>query len=188
MVHLAPELRATASDVLACSEPVSVAEYHELIDSGRLTENRRVELIEGVLTRVCAYSPEHVHAVATLNRILVRALGDEWIVLPGGPLTLARSEPEPDIVVVRAEVAQAAQRNPTTASLVIEVANTSLALDRQLASLYAEAGVPDYWIIDCEHRQVEVFRIDGHAIVAPPADLRPLELPRVVIPVADLFR
>ena len=167
---------------------MSVEDYHHLVDDGVIPETRRIELIEGVLTRVCAHSPEHVYTLMVLNRIFARSLGDEWMVFPGGPLTLARSEPEPDLVIVRAEVAQAARRHPTTASLVIEIAKTSLRLDRRLAPLYAEAGVPDYWIVDCEHHQVEVYRGESRTIAMPPDLLVPIEVPGVVVPVGELFR
>jgi len=129
-----------------------------------------------------------------LLRTLNRALSDEWSVRPGGPLTLARSEPEPDIVVVRAELVEEAARHPSTASLVVEVAKTSLALDRSLASIYAEADVTEYWIVDVKKQRIEVFRDpEGTAYrtktQATAADtLVPVALPGVEIAVSSLFR
>ncbi len=178
-----------AEAAFAHRAPISVAMYHEMIDAGVLSEKARVELIEGELVAVSPASRAHVYAVQALLRSLYDGLGREWVILPGGPMTLARSEPEPDIVIVRREVFDQAPRHPTTASLVIEVAKSSLYLDRALAATYAEAGVPDYWIVDVEHRQVEVYRdAPGHMTVKPPTSLSPLELPAIVISVGSLFR
>ena len=74
------------------------------------------------------------------------------------PLTLADSEPEPDISVVRGSEADFVAAHPTTADLVVGIAVTSVALDRENASLYAEAGVKEYWIVLGADKQVEVYR------------------------------
>lgn len=164
-----------------------------MIDAGVIPEDSRVELIEGVIVAVSPQSPEHVHAVTTLLRILNRALGDEWRVRAQSPLTLLRSEPEPDIAVVRRELEDAAVRHPTTASLVVEVAKTSLALDRAMATSYAEAGVQEYWIVNVDLRQVEVFRRPeqgrfAEQQTATSADVLAPHALDVTIPVAALFR
>ncbi len=183
-----------AEIAVAHRQPISVDMYHQMIDSAVLTENHRVELIEGVIVAVSPQSPEHVFAGKTLARYLSRVLGDEWSVRVGYPLTLARSEPEPDIAVVRTALEDGAIRHPTTASLVVEVAKTSLSLDRGLASVYAEANVTEYWIVDVKKQQVEVFRDpEGTAYrtrtVATIADiLVPVELPDVAVAVSSLFR
>jgi hypothetical protein len=83
---------------LAHRAPITVAMYHQMIDSGVLTEHDHVELIEEVIVAVSPQSPEHVHAYTTLLDILYGALGKEWRIRASTPLTLARSEPEPDIV------------------------------------------------------------------------------------------
>jgi Uma2 family endonuclease len=75
-----------------------------------------------------------------------------------GPLTLADSEPEPDVAIVRGTEQQFFYVHPNTAELVVEVAVSSAALDRENASLYAEAGVKEYWIVLAPQRQIEVYR------------------------------
>jgi Uma2 family endonuclease len=183
-----------AEIAVAHRQPISVAMYHQMIDSDVLTKHDRVELIEGVIVAVSPQSPAHIFAVTTLVYILNTALGPEWRVRPGGPLTLARSEPEPDIAVVRTALEEEAVRHPTTASLVVEVAKTSLSLDRGLASIYAEADVTEYWIVDVKRQQVEVYRDpEGTTYrtrtVATIADtLVPVELPGVTVVVSSLFR
>lgn len=114
----------------------------------------------------------------------------------GGPLTLARSEPEPDIAVVKAELEEQSLRHPGTGSLVVEVAKTSLSLDRGLATVYAEAAVTEYWIVDTARQQIEVFRdpdpvalaYRSRAIATIADVLAPVALPGVEVAVSSLFR
>ena len=73
-------------------------------------------------------------------------------------LRFADSVPEPDVAVVRGRKEDFRTRHPTTAELVVEVAVSSVALDRENASLYAEAGVTEYWIVLGESEQVETYR------------------------------
>jgi hypothetical protein len=115
-------------------------------------------------------------------------------------MTLARSEPEPDLVVVRREVYEQAARHVSTAFLVIEVAKSSLRLDRTLAAVYAEAGVPDYWVVNVEGRQVEVYpprevsdpgragAAEVCSVYRAPSMLSPVAIPDVMVPVGSLFR
>jgi len=81
-----------------------------------------------------------------------------FVVRREDPLTLADSEPEPDISIVRGAPADFLSAHPTRAELVIEVAVSSQALDRENTSLYAEAGVQEYWIVLGSERKVELYR------------------------------
>lgn len=171
----------------------SVERYHQMIDAAVLGKTDRVELIEGVIVAVSPRSKEHTYAVDELVRILMRALGQEWVVRAQGPLTLARSEPEPDVAVVLRSLRDSAPRHPHTAVLVAEVARSSLDLDRAMAAIYAEAGVTEYWIVDVARRCVEVHRDpDGtdyrhREIVGDDAVLRPVAFAHVEVPVTALF-
>jgi Uma2 family endonuclease len=131
-----------------------------------------------------------------LNRLLTRALPDEYEVGVQLPLTLGRrSEPEPDLAVVRAG-AGSRDRHPETAVLVIEVARESLRQDRRVkGALYARFGVPEYWIVNLEDRVIEVFS-DPDAtngayrrtrIVGGGDTLASETLPQVSFPVAELL-
>src|SRR5437879_1753670 len=135
---------------------LSVEEYHRLPE---FNENgRRTELIRGVVIEKMSKSPLHSSISRRLFRRLQAALPEHFILLRDDPLTLADSEPEPDIAIVRGGEHDFASRHPSTAVLVIEVAVTSAAEDRSLASLYAEAGVEEYWIVLPVERRVEVHR------------------------------
>jgi Uma2 family endonuclease len=74
------------------------------------------------------------------------------------PLTFVDSQPEPDLAIVRGEEQDFTTSHPTTAELVIEIAIPSVALDREKAAIYAEAGVAEFWIVLPAERRVEVYR------------------------------
>jgi Uma2 family endonuclease len=139
----------------------SLEEYHRLIDAGGLDEDARVELINGLLLATSPKSPEHANAVALLNWWLVRALDrDRYDVRVSSALTLADSEPEPDVYVIDRDVDR--PYHPATARLVIEVSVSSLARDlRVKPGLYAAAGVDEYWVLDVDGRRLVVHRQPG---------------------------
>jgi len=144
-----PEVRDRVS-------PLTVEEYHRLDE---FNENgRRTELIRGIVIEKMSKSPLHSTIVALLYRLLVARLPAGFTVRQEQPLTLADSEPEPDISVIRGGERDFVAAHPGTAELVIESAISSPALDRENASLYAEAGVKEYWIVLATPRQVEVCR------------------------------
>ena len=144
-----PEVRNRVS-------PLTVEEYHRLDE---FNENgRRTELIRGIVIEKMSKSPSHRTIVSLLYRLFLARLPQGFTVWQEQPLTLADSEPEPDISVTRGGERDFEKAHPTTAELVIEVAVSSPALDRENASLYAEAGVKEYWIVLAGQRQVEVYR------------------------------
>src|SRR6266511_3825783 len=133
-----PEVRQRVS-------PLSVEEYHRL---GEFNGNgRRTELVRGIVIEKMSKSPLHRILASRLYNLLLARLPDGLSVWKEEPLTLVDSEPEPDISVVRGEEADFRDAHPTTAELVVEIAVTSAALDRANVSLYAEAGVKEYWIV-----------------------------------------
>ena len=144
-----PEVRERVS-------PLSVEEYHRLDE---FNENgHRTELIRGIVIRKMSKSPLHSFIAKRLYDRIATALPKGLVIRREDPITLADSEPEPDIAVVRGSETDFLQAHPTTAELVIEVAVTSPALDRENASLYAEAGVAEYWIVLAQERRIEVYR------------------------------
>lgn len=108
-------------------------------------------------------------------------------------MTLADSEPEPDLCIVRGTRADFRRVHPSTAELVVEVAVSSLELDRVKAILYAEAGVKEYWIVCPEERQVEVYRqptpqgYSERTVVESPEILESTAAPGVRVDFAGLF-
>ncbi len=185
-------------DVLERQRRITVDEYHRMIEAGILGEDEHVQLISGTLVAMTPQGRPHARVVQRLNRLLVRAVGDDLEVLTQLPLTLVgESEPEPDLAVVGAEDAQSGEHHPRTAVLVIEVAGDSLRLDRQSkAVLYARAGIPEYWIANLAEATIEVQRepdpatgVYGVKMVVPSGEtLVAATVPGLVIDVAALFR
>ncbi|MBI4604694.1 MAG: Uma2 family endonuclease [Planctomycetes bacterium] len=135
---------------------LSVDEYHRLDE--RNENGRRTELIRGIVIEKISKSPLHRTIAALLYKQLLAQLTAGCSVWKEEPLTLADSEPEPDIAVTHGRESDFAKAHPTTAELVAEVSVSSPALDRENASLYAEAGVKEYWIVLGLEQKVEVYR------------------------------
>lgn len=130
-----------------------------MADAG-LFANERVELLDGTIVTM---SPHTTHRAAVLHRLgkaLARALADRFDVRTQLPVVLDDwSEPEPDVVVCRADPRdyESAHPCPDDVVLVCEVAVSSLAFDRtRKAAAYAASGIPTYWIVDVDARVIEV--------------------------------
>ncbi|MFO0889254.1 MAG: Uma2 family endonuclease [Isosphaeraceae bacterium] len=129
----------------------TVDEYERLAAAGILRD-RRITLIQGYLVRKMTTNPPHVLATEETRRAIERILPAGWHVRQEQPLRIPdHDEPEPDVVIARGSPRDYATRHPgpTEIALVVEVADSSLMLDRgeQLAT-YARAGIPVYWIIN----------------------------------------
>src|SRR5262249_51742183 len=135
----------------------SLDEYHRLVEADILHEGERVELLEGVIVQMSPQKERHMRVIVRLTRWLTRALGDDYEVRPQGPLTLEGSEPEPDLAVVTVASGGSPDAHPRSALLVVEVAETSLAVDRGVkARIYARGNIPEYWIVNVAGRCIEV--------------------------------
>jgi Uma2 family endonuclease len=137
--------------------PLRRTEYDKLVALG-VFEDERIELLDGVLVPMSPIGPPHSSAIDKLNLILVRALGDRARIRVQNPFVASDiSEPQPDLLV--APLADYDEDHPAEAYLLIEVAESSLAYDRgRKLRIYAERGVPEYWIVDVVSRRIEVYR------------------------------
>lgn len=135
--------------------PLSVEAYHRLGESGQIGE--RTELIRGLIIDQMFQSPLHASIVELLREHLERSLPDTHFVRQEKPLTLADSEPEPDLAVVCGRRRDFLTEHPATARLVIEVCVSTEDLDRLKLALFAEAGVAECWLILAEQCTVERF-------------------------------
>jgi len=179
-----PEIRERVS-------PLSVAEYHQL---GEFNENgRRTELIRGIIIEKMSKSPLHRFTANALRRILKVQIAPDFTLFSQDPITTIDSEPEPDLMVVRGDEAVFLATHPTTAELVIEVAVSSPAIDRVKASIYAAAGVKEYWIVCPREKQVEVYRQPGaqgyaeRTVLTAPVVLECAALPGVRVDLGAVF-
>jgi Uma2 family endonuclease len=136
----------------------TVEQYCQLDELG-VFGDRHVELIEGILYEM-TINPPHVTSTLLVVEALRSVFGDGWVIRLEKPLEAGRrSLPEPDVSVVAGTIRDFATRHPASASLIIEVGDSTLRKDRTLkAHLYAQAGIADYWIVNLNDRQVEVHR------------------------------
>jgi Uma2 family endonuclease len=135
-------------------------EYGRLVDHGFLDEDDPVELIDGLLLVKEPQSSPHRTAIVLVAKALERAFGDGWFVQIQSPIVLgARSEPEPDVCVVRGSPRDYVDAHPRLPALVVEVAQAGLTLARgRKAAVYARGGIADYWILNLVDRVLEVHR------------------------------
>ncbi len=139
---------------------LSVAQYHEMGRLAILTENDRVELLEGLLVEKMTIYPPHRWSVRKLYKALGRTVPPGWFEDSQQPITLDDSEPEPDGMVIRGDPDQYSGRHPgpEEVGLVAEVADSSLDEDRgRTKRIFARANIPVYWIVNLVDRQVEVY-------------------------------
>ena len=138
-----------------------VDEYHRMGQAGILSTEDRVELIDGEIVAMTPIGARHNAAVNRANQALGRAVGDQAIVQIQGSIRLGRfSEPEPDVALLRPrdDFYASGLPGPVDVLLVIEMADASLAYDREVKSrLYAAAGIPEYWLVNLDARVVTCF-------------------------------
>lgn len=134
-------------------------EYYKMSDLG-LFGHKRVELIEGQVIEMSPMGSIHATTVALVARAIEPVFGAGHFVRWQMPLAINDiSEPEPDVAIIVGDIRDYLQEHPTRAALIIEVADSSLTYDREhKGSLYAKAGIADYWIVNLIDRQLEVYR------------------------------
>jgi Uma2 family endonuclease len=140
----------------------TVKEYHRLGEVGLFGPEDRVELIDGYIIKKAMQNTPHSRAVRRLVTRLSRFAGQQWAIQAQLPITLQRSEPEPDGCVMIGPEERYDDRNPRPRdiALVIEIADTSLALDRGAKlRAYARNRLPVYWIVNILDRRIEVYTL-----------------------------
>ena len=139
----------------------NVAEFYRMADAGILTEDDRVELIEGEIIEMSPIGSRHASCVATLTEQLVEKMGDEAFVWAQNPVRLNDfSEPQPDVSLLRRRDDRYRQSHPTPDDvlLLVEVSDTTAAYDKRVKiPLYARAGIIEVWVIDLTQEKIEVY-------------------------------
>jgi Uma2 family endonuclease len=178
----------------------TVAEYERMAEVGILGPHERVELIRGEIVEMSPIGARHIAFVTNLTHLLVRSFDRRARVSVQSPVVVADdSMPQPDLVLLRLRQPshppyKVARATRDDVQLLVEVAESALRYDRIVKlRLYAEVGVPEYWIVDCEAEAVEVYRdpaapgyrsvehITGDRAVSP------LAYPDVALRLADIF-
>jgi Uma2 family endonuclease len=135
-------------------------EYDRLVGLGVFDEDERIELLDGQLMVREPQGSRHGVAIELADSALRAALGPGWRVRVQLPIALDEgSEPEPDLSVVAGDPRDGRHQHPARPALIIEVAESTLALDRDVKGpLFARAGVPEYWIVNLVSETLEVHR------------------------------
>jgi Uma2 family endonuclease len=139
---------------------LSVRKYQQMIDTGILTDEDRVELLEGYMVQKMPANPPHDSTITKLYRRLDRMAPDGFLVRCQTGSSLPNSRPEPDLAVVRGEETAFDARHPLPdeIALVIEVADSSLVRDRvDKNRIYARESIPQYWVVNLVDEQIEVY-------------------------------
>lgn len=141
---------------------ISVSDYHLMIEAGILTEQDKVELIRGEIIQMSPKGSRHAACMGKISEWLIPRLVGQAMIRTQDPVHLSdHSEPEPDLVIVKSRSDFYVEAHPDAEDilLVIEVADTSLAVDRSTkSSLYAEAGIQEYWIVNLPEQVIEICK------------------------------
>ncbi|HYY57826.1 MAG TPA: Uma2 family endonuclease [Pyrinomonadaceae bacterium] len=139
----------------------NVTEYNRMAETGILSEDDRVELIEGEIIEMSPIGSRHAACVRRLDATLNQRLGGVAQVSAQNPILLDDySEPEPDVALLkpRSDFYAEAHPSPSDVLLIVEVADTSVEYDRQVkAPLYARAGIPEMWLVNLPEEMIEVY-------------------------------
>jgi Uma2 family endonuclease len=177
----------------------SLAHYEHMVAVGAFSGKfeKRLELLRGEIVRMNPIGPPH-------SQVLIRLMDWSYQVVPlakmavcgQGPIRVpaSDSEPEPDLVwTVQGDFSNRLPE-PHEVLLLVEVADTSLDIDRSVKlGIYAEAGIADYWIVNLIDEQIEVYRkpvgreYQDRSVFRGDTPVKPLALPTAAITPAQLF-
>lgn len=173
----------------------TLEDYHRIVETG-LLDDRPVELLNGEIVEMSPEGVPHAYFSTEAGEYLTRLLGDRALVRPAKPITLPNdSEPEPDIAIVQRLGREYLNHHPYPENIfwLIEYANSSLEKDSTLKyRIYAEAGIPEYWLVNLKRGELIVFREPRHGEYASKmtltaGEITPLAFPDVKISVAALI-
>jgi Uma2 family endonuclease len=174
----------------------TVEEYHRMVETGILSPDERVELVRGVIHQMSPKNRAHVIAANMVFGLLRDGLRGRASVYKEDPLRVEalNSEPEPDVMVCSNPDITAFGTERMKPLLIIEVAESSLRYDlHEKATLYAEAEVPEYWVVNLVDRALEVFRdvkegrYRQRFTLKPKARVAPTAWPDLEMEVSSLF-
>ncbi len=138
----------------------TVEQYRSMIEAGVLSENDRVELLEGWFVSKMTHNPPHDATISLAKQELEAILPEGWMLRIQSAITTADSEPEPDVALVRAPARRYVRSHPRSKDigLLIEVAERTFSEDRNYKGrVYARARIVAYWIINLPESKVEVY-------------------------------
>lgn len=175
----------------------TVEQYHQMIESRILTEDDRVELIQGEILQMSPVGRRHAACVDRLVEFLILQLASQAIVRVQSPIQLNdNSEPQPDLALLRRRTDFYQQGHPTPIDifLIIEVSDSTIDYDREVkVPVYAQNGILEVWLIDLNTQSIEVYRESSGTDYRSKQSfsrgqvLSPLSFPDLTLTVAQIF-
>jgi len=175
----------------------NIADYHRMAESGILSAQDHVELIQGEVTDMAPIGSQHAGIVKKLSYLFSQAVAHSAIVSIQDPVILSDlSEPQPDIALLHYREDFYCNAHPRAEDiyLLIEVADSTLRYDRTVKlPLYAQAGIPEVWIVNVEGKALEVYQqpVDGlyqqRQQLEELGEITPIALPEVTLELKSLF-
>ena len=170
-------------------------DYERMAEQGYFQPDERVELVDGVIYEMTPQNSWHASAIQAAQEALRAVFRKDYSLRIQMPLALGlESEPEPDLAVVRGHWRDYRESHPSTAVLILEIADSTVFHDRERkGSIYARAGLPDYWILNRAEACLEVHRDPRDGVYLFRKSFRSgetlaaLARPAIAIAVADLF-
>lgn len=138
----------------------TVDEFHRMAETGILSPDDRVELIDGEIVEMTPMGPRHAARTRAIQRTLERLLGNGAVVSVQLPISLEGAEPYPDVSVARwrEDLYERAHPTPADVLLLVEVSDSTVLYDRNVKSAtYARAGIREFWMADLPPDVVVVF-------------------------------
>lgn len=177
---------------------LTVREYNLMAQVGILTNDEKVELINGQIITMSPQGSFHAAAIRRTDRLFGKIFKDNVIIQKQLPIIVNDvSQPEPDIAIVKYDPLDYDDRHPlaTEVYLVIEIADTTLKTDLEIKrQLYASAKIPEYWVLDVKQRQLYIYRQANNGdyettmILTDQDSIEPVNFPDVEIKVSEMLR
>lgn len=172
----------------------TVADYHRLIETGILN-HRRVELLQGEVVEMPPEEPIHSYATEGGVHYLRSLLRGLAVVREAHPITLADSEPQPDVAIVQPSRQRYLQHHPYPQDifLLIEISQSTLDYDlNEKKTTYALADIPEYWVVNLKANQIHVFRHPQQGeyletFVITQGTIFPLAFPTIEVSINQFF-
>lgn len=175
----------------------SVLEYHRMGQAGILSEDDRLELLEGEVVEMAPIGSRHQAVVDRLTSLFFNRVGDRAVVRIQGPVRLGDdSEPQPDLLLLRrcADFYESAHPGPEDVLLLVEVSDTSADYDREVKlPLYARHAIAEVWLVDLEAGSIGVYRAptdQGYQEVSHldrDQRISPIAFPQLELAVGDII-
>ncbi len=177
--------------------PITIDDYHRMIETGIIHEGERIELISGQILNMAAKGTRHTVTTTRLLRELLALIGQRAIVHCQEPITMPdNSEPEPDVTIAKWRDDEYLGSHPVPADiiLVIEVADSTLGFDRNTkAPLYASAGISEYWIVNLVDDRLEIYTqpegdiYTNTQVVLPPRSINLPQFSEISLDITKIF-